>query len=200
MDHTQKADQTMHLWHKFKYMLSASDTKYVPMKAFPDRFYLVSCGERNYGNHNIRSDNFLISYLNSNHNYSEPSCKPFNVFPFPKMRSFILGVLLWDILVHVFSTTKRRSTDPQRAGTQHFGLQGSVKWLALWPKHRDSQNVNESEILGLISIRCSSLLIPNLTGDVTFQCFWISVWKVLNWTDWTGSGTVSLVWFSTPVK
>lgn len=159
-----------------------------------------SCGERNYGNHNIRSDNFPICCLNSKNNYSEPWCKSFNAFPFPKMCSFILGVPLWDRLVYAFSITKRRSMDPQRAGTQPFQLQGNVKWLALRPKHRDSQNESNSEILGLISIRCSSLLIATLTGDVTLQCFWLSVWKVWNWTDWTGSGTVSLVWFSIPVK
>lgn len=60
---------------------------------------------------------------------------------------------------------------PERAGTQPFGLQGDVKWLALRPKHRDGQNVNNSEILGLVSIRCSLLLILTLTGDVTLQCF-----------------------------
>lgn len=182
----------------FKHMLSASDTKCVPMKAIAGRDSVwLRVGKGINGNRNIRSDNFLICYLNSNHNYREPWCKSFNVFPFPKMCSFILGVPRWDILVPVFITTKRQSMEPQRAGTQPFGLQGNVKWLALRPKHRDSQNVNHSEFLGLLSIRCASLLILTLTGVVTFQCFWISVWKVWNWT---GSCTFSLVWLSIAVK
>lgn len=65
--------------------------------------------------------------------------------------------------------TKRRRTNPQRAGSEGFGIQGNVKLLALRLKYRDCQNVKTSEILRMTSIRCSSLLILTLTGNGTYR-------------------------------
>lgn len=162
------------------------------------RFHLASCEERNDNNHNIRSDNFLICYFKSNRNYSESWCKSFNVSSQKKFIHFE-GPTLRHLSPRV-CTTKRRSMDPERAGTQGFGIQGNVKLLTLTLKYRDFQNVKNSEILRMTSTRCSPLLILILTGNVTIQCFWIEVWKVWNWTYWAGSGTTSLVCFSKPVK
>lgn len=61
--------------------------------------------------------------------------------------------------------------NPQRAGTKGFGIQGNVKLLALRLKYRDGQNVKNSKILRMTSIRCSALLILTLSGNVTIQCF-----------------------------